>query len=410
MIGGMIVKSVKLRVALSAAAAFLAVTSTTALTAAPAYRLTKLAPAGTSNSSAARAISANGNIVGEGFPSINATGQTAISYGNVSALASVYLPSIANPTTTFVRGVNNSGVAAGTAQDATTGGFVPILTSTGGLTVLTPISGYNNGGATGINNSGGVVGYSLVTGAFAGEGTARPRPGALTQQATIWNGGVASALANPFGNFNSLATAINASGQVAGVANKGASQATSRAVIWNGGVATELAVGANQRSTARSISSIGSVAGRRDSLLDGTYIGSVWAAGGSQYDLAAVGAGCDVSDLRGINASGTAVGFSQTSSATCGVNGTIGTLWQFNGSSYTGFDINSLVINLGGWNLFAPQGINDNGQIVGFGFDEFGNNRGFLLTAVPEPATWAMLIGGFGLTGAAMRRRRSVAA
>lgn len=29
--------------------------------------------------------------------------------------------------------------------------------------------------------------------------------------------------------------------------------------------------------------------------------------------------------------------------------------------------------------------------------------------AVPEPATWAMLIAGFGLTGAAMRRRRTAA-
>ena len=28
------------------------------------------------------------------------------------------------------------------------------------------------------------------------------------------------------------------------------------------------------------------------------------------------------------------------------------------------------------------------------------------LAAVPEPASWAMLIGGFGLTGAAMRRKR----
>jgi hypothetical protein len=28
------------------------------------------------------------------------------------------------------------------------------------------------------------------------------------------------------------------------------------------------------------------------------------------------------------------------------------------------------------------------------------------LLGVPEPASWAMLIAGFGLTGAAMRRRR----
>ena len=30
------------------------------------------------------------------------------------------------------------------------------------------------------------------------------------------------------------------------------------------------------------------------------------------------------------------------------------------------------------------------------------------VNAVPEPATWAMMIGGFGLAGAAMRRRRTV--
>ncbi|MBA2466428.1 MAG: PEPxxWA-CTERM sorting domain-containing protein, partial [Sphingomonas sp.] len=29
--------------------------------------------------------------------------------------------------------------------------------------------------------------------------------------------------------------------------------------------------------------------------------------------------------------------------------------------------------------------------------------------AVPEPATWAMMLIGFGATGAAMRRRRKVA-
>ena len=31
------------------------------------------------------------------------------------------------------------------------------------------------------------------------------------------------------------------------------------------------------------------------------------------------------------------------------------------------------------------------------------------LSAVPEPATWAMMIGGFGMVGGAMRRRRSSA-
>ncbi|MEY2884999.1 MAG: hypothetical protein RL490_2723 [Pseudomonadota bacterium] len=52
--------------------------------------------------------------------------------------------------------------------------------------------------------------------------------------------------------------------------------------------------------------------------------------------------------------------------------------------------------------------------IVGPVFIEVGSeltvNFSLTGTAVPEPASWAMLIAGFGLTGAAMRRRRSTAA
>ena len=37
-------------------------------------------------------------------------------------------------------------------------------------------------------------------------------------------------------------------------------------------------------------------------------------------------------------------------------------------------------------------------------------HQSFIAGAIPEPASWAMLIAGFGLTGASMRRRRAVAA
>ena len=43
-----------------------------------------------------------------------------------------------------------------------------------------------------------------------------------------------------------------------------------------------------------------------------------------------------------------------------------------------------------------------------FSNDSTGVN--FTVSQVPEPASWAMLIAGFGLTGAVMRRRRPVAA
>ena len=56
------------------------------------------------------------------------------------------------------------------------------------------------------------------------------------------------------------------------------------------------------------------------------------------------------------------------------------------------------------------------GQTYGFNvrasnFDSARTNNGTLtIAAVPEPTSWAMLIAGFGLTGAAMRRRRTALA
>jgi len=43
-------------------------------------------------------------------------------------------------------------------------------------------------------------------------------------------------------------------------------------------------------------------------------------------------------------------------------------------------------------------------------YDVDGHHQGFVLGGVPEPSTWALMIGGFGLAGAMLRRRRSLAA
>jgi hypothetical protein len=37
----------------------------------------------------------------------------------------------------------------------------------------------------------------------------------------------------------------------------------------------------------------------------------------------------------------------------------------------------------------------------------YAGTLAFAVSAIPEPATWAMMVGGFGLVGNAMRRRRS---
>ena len=58
----------------------------------------------------------------------------------------------------------------------------------------------------------------------------------------------------------------------------------------------------------------------------------------------------------------------------------------------------------GGGSSFASL----NARLLGYA--PLYQNGWVVISSVPEPGTWALLITGFGLTGAAMRRRRSAAA
>ena len=49
-------------------------------------------------------------------------------------------------------------------------------------------------------------------------------------------------------------------------------------------------------------------------------------------------------------------------------------------------------------------------SISGLGRTESATGLGVMTTAVPEPATWGMMIAGFGLVGASLRRRKAVRA
>ncbi|TRW15348.1 PEP-CTERM sorting domain-containing protein [Glacieibacterium frigidum] len=121
--------------------------------------------------------------------------------------------------------------------------------------------------------------------------------------------------------------------------------------------------------------------------------------------------GFDTTTTRGINNFGTVVGFGQAIDADTGDLGPVtGLIWFFNGTGYDGFLLDSLVDLPAGYTTYAAQAINDAGQIVGFGDTPDGVQRGYLLSMVPEPATWALLIGGFGMVGTALRRRRALAA
>ena len=78
---------------------------------------------------------------------------------------------------------------------------------------------------------------------------------------------------------------------------------------------------------------------------------------------------------------------------------TFNTLGSFSGSAF--IDIPSSFPD-----YRAPDGNNGGDtRTLGFRVDVVDANTG-----VPEPASWAMLIAGFGLVGASMRRRRAVVA
>jgi hypothetical protein len=64
------------------------------------------------------------------------------------------------------------------------------------------------------------------------------------------------------------------------------------------------------------------------------------------------------------------------------------------------FNLNSLTSTAGLYLYIGEVG--DNGEVAGSSIDILSTP----VPQVPEPATWAMFIGGFGLIGAAMRRRR----
>lgn len=321
------------------------------------YKVTDVGPWG------ARALNNEGQVVG--FDGL--TGAAWVWQDGITT--SLNLP--AGKLRAAPEAINDSGLIVGYADDAdgvslpfTWSGLVPSPAGDlgGGFGIVYGVnaSGQSVGASV---DSGGVVravtfsggAASLISGLEAREGAASDISdnglivGAADDEAFLWKDGAVQFLGTL--GTRSFSAAVNSNGQVVGTNQFG--DTVARAFLWSSGVMTDLGTLGGEISTA--------------------------------FD---------------INADGLVVGSSQ--------NGASRRFRAFLYSSGRMQDLNDLIDPTSGWTLLNGWGINDRGQIVGQG-SYLGNTRGFLLTpisgAIPEPATWAMLIAGFGVVGMAARRR-----
>jgi probable HAF family extracellular repeat protein len=199
--------------------------------------------------------------------------------------------------------------------------------------------------ATAVNASGQVAGYSeTASGEF---------------HAFLYAGGVMSDLGT-LGGAYSIATGINASGQVVGYSQTAAGEF--HAFSYSGGVMTDLGTLGGADSFAYGVNDSGVVIG--ESLTaSGNYHAFLY-AGGVMNDLGTLPGGT-YSAANSVNASGQVAGYSETASG------------EFHAFLYAGGVMSDLG-TLPGDSTAAGTGVNDAGQVAGYSTHASGATHAFL--------------------------------
>lgn len=269
------------------------------------------------------------------------------------------------------RGLNDLGHVVGSTE--VNGTSVATLWKNGKAELLQGFPGEPSA-ANDINNAGQIVGYTTRSQAFGGP------------MHVQWNNGEPSYLPGIASGFG-WASAINEAGQIAGASRTARFNSAAR---WDDGKVTELDAPYTP-GNVWGINNHGTVVGNSDALI------AIWSKDG-KLPLQGIWG-----ELRDINDTGTAVGAGQFPSPTDYLNAL---LYQ-DGKI---FNLNDLIVGdrAGLDVLRSAFAVNEGGQIVGFASqgDSTDFTHAFLLTPVPEPEHWTMLLVGLGLVCCGARRAR----